>query len=169
MKKSTKFLCALVICLCSFTIISAQESDPVSEDDVPLKILGYFYSTYKHASETEWSAFDNVGEKMMRVSFVLDDKEKAATFDMDGDLIEEVDFIPGSRSEYLINTKTSQKYPDARVLTIKKVTRYDLAGDEKSRSYYEVSAKNGKDIVYVFFDEDKQLMKPDNVFNLAVN
>ncbi|MGB3466798.1 MAG: hypothetical protein WBA74_16075 [Cyclobacteriaceae bacterium] len=170
MRDSTKILTALLLFLCSLNYVSAQEVNPISEDDVPLKILGYFYSSYKHAAEAEWSTVDEIGEKLLRVSFVADDTDKAVLYDPNGELIEEVSFIAKNKSEYLIKSKISKKYPDSKLLTIKKVTRYDLAGMKKQpKSYFEVSAKNGKDIVYVFFDEDKQLLKPDNVFNLAIN
>jgi len=54
-------------------------------------------------------------------------------------------------------------------MAVKKVTKYNLQGVKDPKFYYKVSVKKGKNTVFVFFDEEKQLMKTDNIFNLAVN
>lgn len=169
MKNSSKIYClAMLFFLCA-SIVSARQSDIIHEDEVPLNIQGYFYSTYKNATDAQWSTVENLGEKSMKVTFNINDLEKAVVYDMSGNLMEEISILKKEKSEYLINSKIIEKYPDSKVLTIKRVTKFNIQGISKPKSYYEVSAKNGKNIVYVFFDEDKQLLKTDNIFNLAVN
>lgn len=169
MKNSTKIYFFAVLCLMLTTISFAQQTGEIHEDDVPLGIQGYFYSSYKNATEASWTIKDYLGEKAYQVSFLISDIEKAAVYDFSGNLVEEISFEKKPKSEFLINSKVEAKYPDSKVLSIKKVTRFNIQGLTEAKSYYEVSARNGKNIVYVFFDEDKQLMKTDNVFNLAVN
>ncbi len=169
MKNSTKAYYIGVLLFFCVSVVSAQQTTQIHEDDVPLSIQGYFYSTYKNASETEWRATDHLGEKSLTASFVMDGMDKEVAYDMSGNLIEEVSIYKKTKSEYLLKSKINQKYPDSKLLAIKKVTKYNLNGTMQPKSYFEVSAKNGKNIVYVFFDEDKQLMKTDNVFNVAVN
>ena len=169
MKNSTKTYFFAILCLLLTTVVSAQQSEAIHEDDVPLGIQGYFYSSYKNASEASWSIKDYLCEKSYQVSFLMSEVEKAVVYDFSGNLIEEISFQKKPRSEFLMRSKVENKYPDAKVLSVKKVTRFNIQGLKEPKSYFEVSAKNGKNIVYVFFDEDKQLMKTNNVFNLAVN
>ena len=169
MMRTTKISQFTLLCLLFTFSVSSQQSNLIHEDDVPLNIQSYFYSSYRNATEAEWSTADNLGEKSYKVLFNIDDAEKAVMYDLSGNQLEEVSFRKKPKTEFLMNSKVEQKYPDSKILSIKKVTKFNIQGQKQPKSYYEVSAKNGKNIVYVFFDEDKQLMKTNNVFNLAVN
>ena len=95
--------------------------------------------------------------------------DKNVIYDMGGNLQEEISVRKKTNMDYIMSSKSLDKYPEGKVLALRKVTKFNLQGISNPQSYYEVSVKNGKEIVYVYFDDDKQLMKNDNVFNLAVN
>ena len=161
------YLVGLIGLLVTFEGI-AQET-PISEDEVPMSVQGYFYSHYSNAKEVKWSNINNIGEELIRITFSMKDADKNVVMTMNGDIQEEVSVSKKANIDYIMSEKSLKKHPDGKVLALRKVTKFNLQGFTAPQSYYEVSLKNGKEIVYVYFDNDKQLLTNDNVFDLAVN
>lgn len=168
MRKFTTYLIAATLCLLMTAQGFAQENI-LPEDDVPMSLQGYFYSTYKNAKAVQWTSVDNIGEKLIRVTFSMPDADKNVLLDMKGNVQEEISIKKKDNIDYIMSSKSLDKYPGGKVLALRKVTKFNLQGVTVPQSYYEVSVKNGREIVYVYFDDDKQLMTNENVFNLAVN
>ena len=168
MRIFTTFCLISMMCLLIVSSGYAQE-EAIPEDEVPMSLQGYFYSTYKNAKEVSWTKVNNIGEELIRVTFSMTDSDKNVIYDMGGNLQEEISVRKKTNMDYIMSSKSLDKYPEGKVLALRKVTKFNLQGISNPQSYYEVSVKNGKEIVYVYFDDDKQLMKNDNVFNLAVN
>ena len=166
-KTTTQFAVAMFCLLLAFQ--SHAQDNLLSEDDVPMSLQGYFYSAYKNAEEVQWASVDNIGQTLFRVTFSMSDEEKNVLLDSDGNLQEEISIKKKDNIDFIMSNKSLEKYPEAKVLALRKVTKFNLQGVSTPQSYFEMSLKNGRDIVYVYFDQDKQLMTNENVFNLAVN
>ncbi len=68
-----------------------------------------------------------------------------------------------------VENHLAERFPNNKILEFKKVTRYFVPGTTGPQHYFEILLKEGKRKTSVFFDGEMNLMKSDNIFNLAIN
>lgn len=138
----------------------------MDESEVPIKIQAKFYGKYRQAKDVTWKA---KGTDEIVALFYTANREISVVYDKFGKILQIENVSQKAVLSEDINFHLGERFPDAKLLEFKKVTRFYVEGTTGPQHYYELLMKEGKKKTTVFFDGEMKLMKADNIFNLAVN
>lgn len=158
------FLSSMIICAL-FGIAQAQEVK-IEESEVPFKVQAKFYGKYKEAANVKWKSVD---DNKFAAMFYTKNRRITAKYDSRGKILEVENVSQKATFSEEVDSHLKDRFPGAKVHELRKITRYYVEGTTGPQHYYELILKEGKRKTSVFFDGEMQLMKADNIFNLAVN
>lgn len=160
-----KLVSFLIIFLITSISVTAQDTR-IEQDEVPLKIQAKFFGKYKDITDVSWK---RTAEDQIKAHFYTKNRDVSVYYDKSGRMMQ-VDNV--SNKAVLtdeVSAHINERFPGNKILQFKKVTRFYVQGTTGPQHYFEILLKEGKKKSSVFFDGEMNLMKADNVFNLAVN
>lgn len=160
-----KIIPILLILLVSSVSVIAQESR-VDQDDVPLKIQAKFFGKYSEISDADWKKDQ---DDQYIAHFYTKNREVSVYYDEDGRLLQIENVSNKAVLTDEVANHINERFPDNKILQFKKVTKFYVEGTTGPQHYFEILLKEGKKKSSIFFDGEMNLMKADNIFNLAVN
>lgn len=165
MEKLIKQLLWIVILLVSSHSLMAQEVR-IDQDEVPLKIQAKFFGRYKEVTDVNWKSLP---EDKIKAHFYTKNREVSVLYDRFGK-ISEIENISGKAVlTDEVSNHLAERFPGNKIVVFKKVTRFYIQGTSEPQHYFEIILKEGRKKTSVFFNNEMQLMRSDNIFNLAVN
>ncbi len=159
----------LVLLLAGFLSFTVKAQEEMTENDVPLIVLTWFYKNYGQAEEVKWSKTTRNDQSMLKASFQQNDKKVTSVYNMNGEIMEEsvLDEKPVIPSE--ISDYTSTKFGKVKIMSLRKITKFSHVGTQEKDIFFELLCKQGSTVQSVWYDTQFNVQGDDDYSDLASN
>ncbi len=159
----------LLLLMAGIVSFSAMAQQELTEDDIPLNVLSWFYQNYEDPTNIKWSKVDRNGKEHLQATFKENGKTIVSIYNDRGEILEESALtekpdLPGEISEFAF-----AKYGKNKAISLRKITKFSHIGKQEKEVYYELVCKAGDEMISVWFDDQYNAQGNRDVSTLARN
>lgn len=159
----------LLFAIAGILSFSATAQQELTEDDIPLNVLSWFYQHYENPTNVEWSKVDRNGKEHLQASFKDNGNLVISIYNDNGEIqeessLEEKPSLPESMSAY-----AQAKYGKTKAISLRKITKFSHIGKQEKEIYFELVCKAGDEMISIWFDKQYNAQGDRDVSTLARN
>ena len=164
--RATLLLLLLLAILHSNTFAQTQA---ISEQDLSLSVLKWFYSKYPGIEGVEWAeAISQSGEKLFQAEFKLDGHDYTAILNKSGKIMYENKEFDKKDSPVPILDHAQSNFEKFKLVSVHKHTNYTYGALNTEETNYELIVKVNGEQRSIWFNENMNRNDSFETSNLAV-
>ncbi len=161
-------LLIILVFACSVDLF-AQTRNTITEDEVPIKIIAFFYGEYENAEEVKWDKIIDDGTVTYEGSYQYNGNKVIALYNDKNRILKEERQFTKSLITPSMKMKAAEVFPDAKIDYLRRIVQYNREAKVEKSVYYELVVKKKRTRLSVYFDQDQQYVQNESIANLANN